>query len=195
MYWDTTIRRYRSAIGNHIVAHATIRRELEKFLAIVETDARGLAAKLVKGEIELADWQREMRDLLKASHTLAGAIGRGGREQMSKSDWGRVGGVSKKQYNFLERFATAIEQGTVTPSQIEYRAALYIKAARTTFYDGELESEKAGGRTMCRRRQRAKESCPECVEWAKKGWIEIEKMPRIGSLVCKQYCACFLEYK
>jgi hypothetical protein len=41
----------------------------------------------------------------------------------------------------------------------------------------------------------AKESCSECRAAASRGFIEVDEMPPVGSLLCKSFCRCRIEFK
>jgi hypothetical protein len=44
------------------------------------------------------------------------------------------------------------------------------------------------------RRRTAGESCPDCIFFSDR-WMPIGEMPELGSLQCRHYCKCVIEYK
>lgn len=75
-----------------------------------------------------------MRTLVKELHTGCAAIGRGGWDKMSYTDWGHTGPIIKKQYQWLHGFAEAIQEqkDTISLAAIKARAHLYGQAGGYT---------------------------------------------------------------
>ena len=110
----------------------------EARLAAFYDNVGRLAAQLVGGEITLAEWEAAMRDEIKAMHTAAAAIAHGGWDQMTFSDWGRVGAEVRKQYEYLHRWAQTlaaeVAQGIpLSEAQIAARANMYGNSSRATY--------------------------------------------------------------
>jgi len=154
--------------------------------------------------ISLADWQREMKLLIKDLHVTCAVAAKGGDwRAMTPRDWGRVGAECRKQYKFLARFAQDIfkraQEGKPLTSAIAARARLYAGAARATFSRIEQLVEKALGRTEVRWvTDPLVESCPDCLELEARGWMPIEELtqfPGDGSTQCDGNCHCHLEYR
>jgi hypothetical protein len=171
----------------------TIRSQIEKVVELVGRRNRDLTKKLNAAEIDLSSWKKQMRQNIKTLHTLSASVGRGGRRQMTKSDWGKVGSEIKKQYAYLDKFETAIKKRQISPLQAEFRSTLYARAARTVFAQMEKVSNGAAGKTLSRRVLHSSETCVECRDWASKGFVEDQ--PAIGGLLCRSNCRCSLEYK
>lgn len=191
--FDKSIGRYRDSRGRFVSA-SRVHLEVNRTVAKLENDLRSISRNLNQGKINLAEWQIQTSAKLKTAHLAAAAIGKGGRKQMTVSDWGKAGAAIREQYSFLNNFSREIEKGRVSPNQIEFRSASYAKAIRETFYKQEIDLKKKAGLLYCRRILHAAESCPECDSWAKKGWVSIEEQPSIGGLVCRNFCRCELEY-
>ncbi len=147
------------------------------------------------GGITVAAWHASVKDKLKTAHSLVASIGRGGRAQMSQSDWGRVGSGLKEQYSYLQKLALDIEAGKVDAAfQIERRTANYAGSLRPAYYGLATIAEMGGNATMARRVINSKEGCAECAYYAALGFIPIEEMPEIGELICGVFCLCEIEY-
>ncbi len=192
--YDPKTNRYRTA-GGRFISPREVRKTIDKTFEVVKKDMRALGEALTTGGIDLRTFQTLMREKLKISHSLAASIGRGGRRQMSLSDWGKVGGGLKKQYAYLNNLSAQIEKGLVSDVQIINRAAAYSHGVRLAYYGMTTIAETAGDATMCRRIVNSKEGCAECAEYAAFGWIPIEEMPEIGELQCSVFCACLLEFR
>lgn len=177
------------------VSKKQIRASVDKTVEILRLDMRGLGKQLAMNKITLPEFQIQMRDKLKTAHSLTASIGRGGRKQMTNSDWATVGNNLKKQYGYLNKFALGLENGTISTASIESRAAAYAMSIREPFYKQQTKAEKLSGRTKCRRVLHAKESCSECASWAGRGFVEIDEQPDIGELICGNFCRCEIEYQ
>lgn len=197
LIWDKKVKRYRDARGR-FAKPKWVLREVDKGIDTIQREMDTLTRRLINREITLADWQAGTRDILKASHTLYASVGRGGYKQMTQSDWGRVGALTRRQYEKLNGFANDIERGKLrTFKQISNRSGQYLKAVRVSYYVNEQRSQIEAGKTQCARILRAAESCVECIAWSKKqkGFVDIQEMPPIGTLLCGQFCKCYFEYR
>ncbi len=135
-----------------------------------------------------------MSELSKTILILSVAVGYGGRRQMGNREFGKIGAKVKKQNAFLDNFARLIELNKLSPPQIEHRASLYSKEARTGYFDAEREMITEAGKTMARRMINSREGCPECAKYAGFGFIPIDEMPEWGTLQCSVFCLCSIEY-
>lgn len=90
-----------------------------------ESDA--LAEQLFVGEISIGQWEEQMRQSIRQVHASCAAIGKGGWDEMTPADWGRLGPVVKEQYRYLHNFAQHISENrdTVSLKYIQARARLY----------------------------------------------------------------------
>jgi len=120
-----------------------------------------LAENLYSGKITLGMWESDMRTRLRIYLTGAGMIGKGDHENMTSSDWGRIGAHLKKQYRWLHGFSQAIydKRKTISLDAIKARAHLYAEAANTVSTDiqagdlrGQLPWLPGDGSTVCLQR-------------------------------------------
>lgn len=90
-----------------------------------------LAERMYVGEISLGQWQEDMKSLIRNVHTSAAAIGRGGWDEMTWQDWGRLGTPMREQYRYLQGFAEAISEkrDVISLKAIQARARLYGEGA------------------------------------------------------------------
>jgi hypothetical protein len=100
-------------------------------------DLDRLAQSLYSGRITLGMWEEDMRTRLRIHLTGAAMIGKGDHENMTHSDWGRVGAHLKKQYQWLHGFSQAIydNRETISEEAIRARSHLYADAANTVATD------------------------------------------------------------
>ena len=194
MIFDRKTNQFRAANGRFIRREA-IRAEIEKAVDVVGRKAETIAKDLNAGKINLPEFQIRMKENLKSAHILSASVSKGGYRSMSPSDWSKVGNELKKQYAYLNKYARDIELGRVSPVQIENRAKSYSNAIRAVYANGEKEAFKSIGKTEARRALHSLESCSECASWAAKGWVGIDEIAPLGSLICKIWCRCSLEYR
>jgi hypothetical protein len=115
-----------------------------------------------------------MKSEIRALHSADAAIGSGGWENMSQSDWGKVGAAVKSEYRFLHGFAEAVAENrdTISLAAIQARAKMYGEAGKATAVEMQA-GEFAGGTRRQPGRFRA-------LPW----------LPRDGSTECRSNCRC-----
>lgn len=98
-----------------------------------------------------------MREALRDTYSAAYMAGRGGRNAMTPSDWGKLGAMLKEQYKFLNDFAAEVAAGQLSEQQIAARAALYFNSATQATERGRsaargltLPAYPGDGSTECR---------------------------------------------
>lgn len=93
------------------------------------------------GLIDVQAWQQDMQEQVKIMHVQAYAAGRGGKwADITQSEWGRVGQKLRVQYQYLAGFAREVQQGNLSPAQMQQRINLYAAAARQQFEAALAES-------------------------------------------------------
>ena len=88
------------------------------------------AAALAANEISLQRWQLNFRRDLKQSYIDQYLLAKGGRQNMTQSDWGSLGGMLRNQYQYMNRFAEEIASGRLTEGQVRVRMDMYFKSSR-----------------------------------------------------------------
>ena len=171
---------------------------------------RVISQQLRDGEISLADWQSAMMQQIKTTHMAGAVMQRGGWQQMTQADFGRVGQIVRREYNFLRDLANGIESGEIKlDGRILLRAAQYGQAGRETnivFWD--LEMNKRGFDEE-RSILNPAEHCKECIDEAAKGFrsigqiilipfgqsIPTGRMIPIGRRLCRASDRCSKEFR
>jgi len=193
--WNDKANRYVNASGR-FVKRAEVVNALEAVTQGAKGEMTNLSKRLAGKQISLADWQVGMRGHIKAVHNAQAAIAKGGWAQMTPSDWGRVGSITKKQYAFLQNFALEIESGK-QPLNGNFlrRAGMYADASRGTAADvSRIEAQK-DGLTEERRIRFPGDSCPTCISQAELGWQPIGTLNRIGDSECRTNCRCEFDFR
>jgi hypothetical protein len=90
-----------------------------------------IAEQLYTGEISIGAWEESMKQLIREVHASVAAIAKGGWDEMSWSDWGRLGTPLREQYKYLHGFAQAVAEksDTISLNAIKARAHLYGQGA------------------------------------------------------------------
>ena len=122
---------------------------------------------LVTGDVDIQEWVGEMRTLIKDTYRALYELAVGGRDNMTQSDYGRLGGILQEQYRYLDGFAQDLADGKLTLGQAQYRARMYIESATQAF-------------------ERAK---------AASFGITLPQYPGDGSTPCLSNCRCEWEIK
>lgn len=107
----------------------------------------GLALLLVAGTLTVQGWQNKMIRAIKINYVQLAILAGYGRGQMSRADWGTIGGIIRKQYRYLRDFAKEVAAGHLTEGQITMRGRMYINSARSAYWRIRDKREKARGMT------------------------------------------------
>jgi hypothetical protein len=164
-----------------------------------------MAEAVVRGNISAADFQEAMMGELKNLYGATSALARGGYANMTPAEWGRNGGILRKEYEYLADFAQALNNEELTVAQARARAALYPGKAFSRYWDEDRRLKRAGGFTEERWRAVGDErTCTStdgktgCAERHAMGWVPIgthETSPDAGDTPCLGNCRCTLEYR
>jgi len=168
--WDDAAQRYRGRDGRFLrITQAVALRDQfnDRYKQRLEVVHRRLFDK----RITIQQWEAEMRNNIKTVFVAQYMLGRGGRNNMTQADYGRLGFMLRRQYEFLRGFAQDIASGRYTVDSIgavAARANMYIEASSQAF-----ERAKTEGRGVPRLRQ----------------------YPGDGNTQCKANCRCHLRIK
>lgn len=194
--YDSRVHRYRDLrTGRFVDWNRVVRPAVERALDTLAYEIRELGRQAGAGQIDALTFQDAMKQKLKIAHLMSYALAKGGWAQMTSEDFGRVGRELRRQYNYLRRFQADVAAGKLSEGQAAYRAALYARAAYATYENARRLEMQRVGFTEERRRRTAKESCPDCIEYARRGWQPIGTLPPIGESKCIVNCRCYFEYR
>jgi hypothetical protein len=191
--FDPVSMRYRSASGR-FVSSQQVHGYILDYSDALGKSLRGLTEQLRAGSLDLRSWQLAMRDAVKAGHLAAGMAAKGGRAQMTQSDYGRIGQALRQEYGFLNRFAEGIADGSIPlDGRVLARAEQYGKASRETYENiNRRETQRRGADEE--RNQRGKtDSCDGCLSETARGWVAIGTLSLPGTRTCLSNCGCHIE--
>jgi len=196
--------RYVNKATGKIVARDAINAAMEARIGAGKDIVNNLSLSLAKGDVSLAQWQIAMRDEVKILHTMAGATSKGGWDRMAPADWGRIGNITKGQYQKLQGFAIDIADGKEKLTNLLgepngrflQRSRMYANAAYGTLEEANRLGAADRGMVEERRVREAENSCDDCIRYEAMGWQPLGELPPIGQeSVCMVNCRCHFEYR
>lgn len=131
---------YQDSESGKFISQGRVRLLMQRFETKYKQEIKGISDRLSNGEIDIQRWVLDMRRAIKDAYTIQYTVGKGGMDNMTQSDWGRIGGLLKGQYQYLNAFAGEIANGDLTPKQIVARANLYIDSSTQAFERGKAAS-------------------------------------------------------
>jgi hypothetical protein len=188
--------RFRDPDTGRWITRVQVRQWLDQYIAASQAKVLEASNALRAGQITLASWQSTMRDEIKDSHLVAEALARGGWNQLTPADFGRVGQRVRAQYRFLAAFTTQLRDGTVRlDGGFLARAKMYAASSRPAFYASQGVVLAGAGYTHERSLLHASEHCDVCVSEAERGWVQIGRLIPIGERTCLGNDRCTVEYQ
>jgi hypothetical protein len=136
--------------------------------------------------------RREIKDI----HRTQYIVGRGGVENMTPRDWGRLGAdLRHLHYNRLDRFALKIAEGDLTPAQVNEGSKLYMNSSNKQYWRGKTEAKLAAGFVEEQRFLNPAEHCADCTGYAARGRVPIGTLPPPGEQSeCRSNCKCTMKF-
>lgn len=100
---------------------------LEVRMNIFYNDVDALAERLFTGNVSIGAWEESMKKMIRELCASTAAISKGGWDNMTFQEWGRLGPVLKEQYRFLHSYAEYISANsdTVSIDYLKARANMY----------------------------------------------------------------------
>lgn len=192
--WEPDLGRFRDTLTGQLISRTQVRQALEESLGNLTRRTDTLADDLRSGRISLTEWRDEMRDTIKQTQMAAAELAKGGRQQMTQADYGRVGQATLRQYQYLENWVQEIQAGAPVDNRMEGRARQYLRAGRTSFLASEAEAMRDRG-YLARNVLDARESCAECIAETEKGLVPVGNLSLPGTRVCRGNCKCHLIFE
>jgi len=194
--WNAGLQRYTYSNGRAVPV-ATLHDLIERIELNAGPKIRRASEKLIKGQIDVVQWENLMRQSIKDAHVLAGVTARGGWQQMTFADWGYTGSLVKKQYRYLDRFADDIITGRqALDGRLLVRADAFAKTAYHDFEDMRRRiAQQSGLFNEERRILGGIDPCVDCDSYHAEGWRPIASLPPIGESKCIFNCRCHFEYR
>jgi hypothetical protein len=192
-------------INERVLSFRDLQIQLRKFDDKLAKKILKYAEFLSLGIWTLEKWHREMEKLIENSHILYGALAIGSILFAIKD--GTVIRRIERDKSYLEKFKKDIFRGKYTQDnkeissiKIRNRGRSYIRSASITYANLVHKLHITLGYKEAKRILTAKESCKRiqalngCIDIGGI-WMPIKEMPPIGTLVCGQYCLCYLIFR
>lgn len=195
--WDAKAARYKDAAGR-FVPKAAVLAAADQAIAGAKLEIEAQCSRLQSGGASLADWQTGMAAIIRSLHCGLAAAGKGGWASMGPADWGRVGLITRNQYQYLARFAAQIQAGEIDiqSGALAYRARLYADAGRQTFEQAaRLAAQDAPTLQTERNVLGEADHCEDCLAATAAGSVPIGTLTPPGARQCRMFCRCHLEYR
>lgn len=186
----------RYTLNGRFVSQSAVNDALNTAVKAAALDMNRLTQQLREGTLAIGDWQAAMMQAVKDSQLASAALAKGGFQQMTQADYGRVGQSVREQYGHLQAFAQQLADGAIPlDGRVPRRAELYVEAARG-MYDKQTRADmRRRGMTEERNTLNATESCDGCIEASDMGWVPIGTLPPVGTRTCLSRCQCSVEYR
>lgn len=194
--WDRAISRYRDKATGRLVSEGKVLSTIERFNdTTIRDNINSITGRFLDGRIDLSTWQQQMAREIKDGWLINAMAGRGGKNAMEFSDYGRLGGRLRFEYDRLNQFALKIKDGELSAAQIRANALLYAGGPRVGFFDGKTAAKRDAGFVAEQRFLRPGESCSDCIDYAGRGRQPIGSLPEPGEQSeCQRNCNCDKDY-
>lgn len=205
---------FRDLTTGRVVPWEQVRQALDHVIRGAEESLLRQAQRLREGQIPLDVFQRQMERDVKALNLAAYCVERGGWQQMTQADFGRVGRIlfnpngraedgTWGQYQYLNRLIGQIERGEQRlDGTLDNRLRLYVRNARKVYHRAERLTMGRLGFTEERFRLNPADHCTDadgplggCVERAEAGWQPVGTYGGIGEMNCRQNDRCTAEFR
>lgn len=194
--WNEAAAQYTNRATGRFVSRQIIRDQLDKVVDGSSQVMKAISQQLRDGDISLADWQMAMMQQIKTTHLASAASQRGGWQQMTQSDFGRVGRIVRNEYAFLRNFAEQVANGKQKlDGTLTRRAGLYGQEGRGTYYNFWDSTATQRGFDEERSILNPADHCKECVDEAAKGFQPRGQMVPIGRRQCRSNDRCDVEFR
>ncbi len=194
--WNEAGHNYIDRKTGRFVSRQVIRDQLDNVIDASSQVMRAISQQLRDGDISLAEWQTQMMQQIKTTHLAGGAMQRGGWQQMTQADFGRVGQIVRREYDFLRTFAEQIASGQQKlDGTLARRAALYGQQGRPTYLTFWDSTAAQRGFDEERSILQPAEHCTECISEDAKDFQPLGQMIPIGQRICRSSDKCLKEYR
>lgn len=151
--------RYRDTSSGRFLSRETMTTIRDTFAERVRGEMAKVSDAYNRGELSTAEFKDAMRVQIKQSTIAAYEFGKGGKEQMTSRDYGKIGHALRDQYKYLDKFVADVPN--LTPEGIANRAELYAETAIGGYEEGRAEGLRVAGVTEAIWHT-VDDPCPEC---------------------------------
>lgn len=193
--WDREAVRFRDSSGR-FVPQTRVREAIDAFATGVADELEQLTRRLIAGEINDAQWEIDAKGLLKSAHIATAAIASGGRDKLTPVSLGKVGSRLKKEYEYLFNLSRARGRGEVSDAQLIARIRMFGEGSTRAYESARRGEMIDAGYTRERRVIASSVPCPECQDYAARGWQHVGTLPATGEACsCRSNCKCYFIFE
>ena len=160
-----------------------------------------LTEKMRQGEIDVDQWEREMREAVEDTHHTAALLVFGPLFLQIPQVAELVNGMIARELGFLAGLASDIRNGLVRlDGNIKRRVAMYLTAGRETLWELARMASVGGGYLYEENVYGHAEHCSSsggregCIEQSAKGRVPIGTLVPVGERTCLSACKCYLRF-
>jgi len=193
--WNELAGRFIAPSGQ-FVTFAQVRKALDAAIDGAGQDARGIAAAYSSGAIGVAEFERQMQQLIKDTQVYSSAVGAGGFSSIGARELSLLQSRIGEQFAYLSDLADDLAAGVrISPAQLAARSNLYAQSARNTYDVTFRAGQLARGYGEERNIVHPGEHCDMCLDQSARGWVPIGTLVPIGRRTCIGNCNCTIDYR
>ena len=195
-YFDPVECRYHYRSNGQPVSERKMNGIVNRMRSVYDEQVQNLTKEAMEGELSKVVYEDAMRATIKRAAISFAALGVGGLDRMTFSEYGRAGAYLGQDYRRLTTFADDLYAGNISFDQAQNRSTLYIGHQRDNYYKSRcIPQHEAGFTTIEKRTLGARvQHCPDCVSYHDQGWKLMGSFPPPGTdSVCQSACGCSLE--
>jgi hypothetical protein len=194
--WNGNAARYRDPATGRFISRDTVRQIVDQLIEKSRQRVQAASEQLRSGSLDLGEWDSVMRQEIKRTQLSTTSLLRGGWNQMTAADYGRVGSNVRVQYHYLDGFVGDLRSGRQRMDGSFFnRAKLYPANARVTFHEQQTAQLDALGYTEELNVLHPAEHCVECIDARARGWVPIGTNVPIGKRQCVGNDRCSMRYR
>lgn len=191
--WSPKINAYTYPNGVRVSERA-LYGAIKRYEKKLEEDLQSITTSLFRGDLSLANWQKEMGARVKKSHLELLKFGAGGTVRAwQENETNRH--LKRFDYPALDKFGRDLQSGKLSKQQIRARVAQYAKSPKIAYERGRLGIKKETGQQYGRRLLGKTDlHCEDCLRYAGLGWQRLEDIILPGTnCQCGANCLCSIE--
>ena len=205
--FDPRSRRWRYRDTKAFATMDAVRTQAQRYANQEKAALVKVGKALSDGKINLKDFQKQAAVALKHIQLADMIRGLDKQTNLTPEKFLIVARNLKQQYHSgkdpltgdrfgLKYLAQDIAAGKVSPAQLANRLSMFGESGKLTYWGTKTDTAKSQGVTQARRVLGAAEHCPQCPEYAKKGWVALDELIFPSQACeCRSRCRCSLEYR
>jgi hypothetical protein len=188
--------RYRDAKTKRFISWSQVERVARQETSRTEKKLAGLYRDYQSGNLDQYQFESQFQQTLKESYIVQSALGKGGIEQLNKSDYGKLGNLLKEQYARVERMSEGIRTGEISEKQVQQRIRGYSQGTLGGFYSTHTDLRELLGYEGMRFLNPFAKHCASCIRHQTDGYVDAKEIIPIGTQCeCRLNCRCGIKWR